>query len=85
MIFIIKKSVILREAEGKINSRQEKILLRLFQAGPDGFIGGLSAKNCMSITGTTIATTTRDLTDLVKKIFSNEKGTYSDSLFLKSR
>jgi Fic family protein len=65
--FIIKKSVILREAEGKINPRQEKVLLRLFHAGPEGFVGGLSAKNYMSITGATIATTTRDLNDLVKK------------------
>ena len=65
--FIIKKSVILKEAEGKINPRQEKVLLRLFQAGPDGFVGGLSAKNYMSITGAPIATTTRDLNDLVKK------------------
>nr|WP_238146987.1 hypothetical protein [Legionella pneumophila] len=70
--FIIKKSVILKEAEGKINPRQEKVLLRLFHAGPEGFVGGLSAKNYMSITGATIATTTRDLNDLVKKIFSNE-------------
>lgn len=70
--FIIKKSVILKEAEGKINPRQEKVLLRLFQAGPDGFVGGLSAKNYMSITGAPIATTTRDLNDLVKKIFSKE-------------
>ncbi len=65
--FIIKKSIILKEAQGNINSRQEKVLLRLFKAGPDGFIGGLSAKNYMSITGTSIATTTRDLNDLVKK------------------
>ncbi len=65
--FIIKKSIILAEAEGKINSRQEKVLLKLFHAGPDGFLGGLSAKNYMSITGAPIATTTRDLNDLVKK------------------
>ncbi|HEN4787339.1 TPA: Fic family protein, partial [Legionella pneumophila] len=51
----------------KINPRQEKVLLRLFHAGPEGFVGGLSAKNYMSITGATIATTTRDLNDLVKK------------------
>lgn len=65
--FIIKKAVILREIEGKINPRQEKVLLRLFRAGPEGFLGGLSAKNYMSITGATSATTTRDLNDLVKK------------------
>lgn len=65
--FIIKKSVLLREVEGRINPRQEKVLVRLFRAGPEGFTGGLSAKNYMSITGSTIATTTRDLNDLVKK------------------
>jgi Fic family protein len=65
--FIIKKSVLLREAHGLINSRQEKVLLALFRAGPEGFLGGLSAKNYMSITGAKIATTTRDLHDLVKK------------------
>lgn len=65
--FIIKKSIILKEAEGKINPRQKKVLLRLFHAGPDGFVGGLSAKNYRSITGAPIATTTRDLNDLVKK------------------
>lgn len=42
-------------------------MLRLFREGPDGFVGGLSAKNYMSITGAKIATTTRDLNDLVKK------------------
>lgn len=65
--FIIKKSVILRKAQGQINPRQEKALLRLFRAGQEGFVGGLSAKNYMSITGAKIATTTRDLHDLVKK------------------
>lgn len=65
--FIIKKSVLLREAQEQINPRQEKALLRMFRVGPEGFSGGLSAKNYMSITGAKIATTTRDLNDLVKK------------------
>ena len=65
--FIIKKSVLLREAQGQMNPRQEKAVLRLFRAGPEGFLGGLSAKNYMSITGATSATTTRDLNALVKK------------------
>lgn len=65
--FIIRKSAFLKEAEGIVNSRQKKVLSRLFNAGPDGFTGGLSAKNYMSITGAPIATTTRDLNDLVKK------------------
>ena len=72
--FIIKKSVLLREAQGQMNPRQEKALLRLFRAGPEGFAGGLSATNYMSITGAKIATTTRDLNDLVKKNILKKTG-----------
>jgi Fic family protein len=39
----------------------------MFQAGPEGFKGGLSAKNYMTITGAATATATRDLSDLVQK------------------
>ncbi|STX27674.1 Filamentation induced by cAMP protein Fic [Legionella beliardensis] len=65
--WIVEKAAFMRKAQNQINERQEKILLRLFRAGPEGFIGGLSAKNYMNITGATIATTTRDLRDLVEK------------------
>jgi Fic family protein len=49
----------------KLNTRQERALLRMFAAGPDGFVGGLSAANYMTITGAPPATTTRDLAALV--------------------
>ena len=39
---------------------------RTFREGPDGFKGGLSAENYIAITGTSRATTTRDLQDLVE-------------------
>ena len=52
---------------GQINQRQEQALIRMFDAGPEGFIGGLSAKNYMTITRATTPTTTRDLNDLVAK------------------
>ena len=38
----------------------------MFREGPDGFKGGLSAENYISITGTSRATATRDLQDLVE-------------------
>ncbi len=38
----------------------------MFREGPDGFKGGLSAENYIAITGTSRATTTRDLRDLVE-------------------
>ena len=65
--FIIDKARLLDRHRGALNGRQEKALLRMFREGPGGFAGGLSAKNYVSITGATSATTTRDLGDLVEK------------------
>ncbi|MBS0622017.1 MAG: hypothetical protein JSR80_03550 [Verrucomicrobia bacterium] len=39
----------------------------MFAEGIDGFKGGLSAENYLSITKTSRATATRDLADLVQK------------------
>jgi Fic family protein len=67
LYFLIEKSKMLNALSGQINLRQEKVLLRMFEEGPNGFKGGLSAENYISITKTTRATATRDLTDLVEK------------------
>lgn len=63
--FILHKAKLLNRIGGQLNPRQEKAVLRLFAAGPDGFMGGLSAGNYRRITGATLATSTRDLADLV--------------------
>jgi Fic family protein len=65
--FPIHKTKLLDSVRGGINERQEKVLLRMFAAGGDGFKGGLSAKNHAAITGAASATVTRDLSDLVTK------------------
>ena len=65
--FILEKARLLARLRGHLNARQEKALLRLFAAGPDGFLGGLSAANYMTITGAPSATATRDLADLVTR------------------
>lgn len=65
--FLLEKSRILTKLSGQINERQEKVLLRMFQEGPDGFVGGLSAEKYISITKTSRATATRDLSELVDK------------------
>ena len=67
LYFLIEKSKMLNSFSEQINPRQTKVLLRMFEEGPNGFKGGLSAENYIAITKTTRATTTRDLTDLVKK------------------
>ncbi len=67
LYFLIKKSKLLTSLLGRLNSRQEKVLLRIFAEGPNGFKGGLSAENYIAITKASRATTTRDLIDLVQK------------------
>ena len=63
--FVLQKSRLMHRLRGQINARQDKALMRLFAAGLEGFVGGLSAANYMRITGAPPATATRDLTSLV--------------------
>lgn len=65
--FLIDKIRLLDGLRGRLNERQEKALLRVLREGPDGFAGGLSAGNYMTITGASPATSTRDLADMVAK------------------
>jgi Fic family protein len=65
--FLINKAKLYDRLRGQINTRQEKVLSRMFREGPEGFKGGLSADNYLGITGTTRPTATRDLQDLVLK------------------
>jgi Fic family protein len=65
--FLIEKTKLFKRLDGNLNSRQENCLLRLFEEGPAGFDGGLSAKNYIRITGAHRVTASRDLSDLVAK------------------
>ncbi len=65
--FIIEKTKLYDRLRGKLNPRQEKVIERMFREGIDGFKGGLSAENYISITGAPRTTATRDLNDLVAK------------------
>jgi len=67
LLFLVEKSRLLTTLSEQLNSRQEKVLLRLFAEGPSGFKGGLSAENYIAMTQTSKATATRDLNDLVEK------------------
>lgn len=49
----------------QLRDRQAKVIGRMFREGPDGLKGGLSAENYITITGTSRASATRDLQDLV--------------------
>lgn len=63
--WLIEKAKLFSRLAGRLNARQEKALQRLFQAGPEGFIGGLSAEKYINLTRASRATATRDLQDLV--------------------
>jgi Fic family protein len=65
--FYIAKARFHEKHRGKFNERQAKVIARIFREGIDGFLGGLSAENYISITGTSRATATRDLQDLFEK------------------
>lgn len=63
--FLVAKSKLLNALVGKMNVRQEKALLKMFESGPLGFKGGLSAENYIAITKASRATATRDLAELI--------------------
>ncbi len=65
--FYVAKAKFYEKYRGVLNARQEKVIARIFREGIGGFTGGLSAENYISITGTSRATATRDLQNLIEK------------------
>lgn len=55
------------QAAPQMNERQKKAVQKLLDAGPRGFVGGMSARKYVNITGASKATATRDLADLAEK------------------
>lgn len=65
LVCVLAQARVFDQLQGQANARQEKALLRLFEAEPEGFEGGISAKNYQSITGASESSATRDLAALV--------------------
>jgi Fic family protein len=65
--FLIAKTKFYDRLRGQLNARQDKAIARMMREGSGGFKGGLSAENYIRLTGTSRATATRDLQDLVQK------------------
>jgi Fic family protein len=51
----------------QLNERQVKALNRMFDTGPEGFVGGMTNSKYQHLTGASPATAQRDLADLVEK------------------
>lgn len=64
--FLFSKTRLYDQVRDKLNPRQAKVIARLFAEGIEGFHGGMSAKNYLSLTKTSRATATRDLQELVE-------------------
>ena len=65
--FHVARARFCEKFRGRLNERQDKVTARMFREGIEGFKGGLSADNYISISQTSRATATRDLQDLVEK------------------
>ena len=59
--FSIQKSRFFDHFKNKLTDRQQKAINKMFDAGVEGFEGGMTAKKYISITKTSKATATRDL------------------------
>lgn len=65
--FFVSKAKFYDAFRDQFNRRQDAVIARMFKEGIDGFKGGLSADNYITISKTSRATATRDLQDLVGK------------------
>jgi len=65
--FVLAKTKLLDRFRNELNVRQLAVLLRMMREGPEGFKGGLSAGNYVTISKGSPATATRDLADMVER------------------
>ncbi|TYO96737.1 Fic family protein [Geothermobacter ehrlichii] len=56
-----------RHVQTELNDRQRKVINRLLEAGPDGFVGGMTNRKYAGMTHVSRATAQRELADLVNK------------------
>jgi Fic family protein len=79
--FLLAKTRFHDKFRGALNARQEKVIVRMLREGLDGFKGGLSAANYVSIADTSRATATRDLQELVAMGALGQTGTLKSTRY----
>ncbi|MEA5401438.1 DUF4172 domain-containing protein [Arcicella sp. DC2W] len=79
--FLIFKTKFFNQYKDLLNERQSKVILRMFEAGVEGFKGGLSAGNYKTISGASNATVTRDLQELVNITALTKTGTLKSTRY----
>lgn len=58
---VLRKTKLFSKFSNQLNERQLKVINKMFDAEPEGFVGGMTAKKYISITKASKATATRDL------------------------
>ncbi|MDO4729000.1 MAG: DUF4172 domain-containing protein, partial [Bacteroidota bacterium] len=74
ILFTLNKTKFFDSYKNQMNKRQQKAILKMFDAGIEGFEGGMTVKKYISITKTSKATATRDLQDLTAKNILTQRG-----------
>ena len=64
--FTLQKVRFFDRYKDKLNDRQQKVIRRMLEEGPDGFEGGMSARKYVGIAKTSKATATRDMQHLLE-------------------
>ena len=79
--FALNKQRFFQSFKNQLNDRQQKVLRRMLQDGPDdgpdGFAGGINARKYIAITKASKATATRDLQHLLAIGAITPRGTAS--------
>lgn len=73
--FTLKKTIFFDKFRDQLAERQLKAILRVMEAGPEGFKGGLNAAKYGSMNRISKATATRDLQELLAKGILVQSGT----------
>lgn len=63
--FVLKKTMFFDRFRDKFSERQLKVIRRMLDEGPNGFVGGINASKYGILTKVSKATATRDLQDLL--------------------
>ncbi len=79
--FTLKKTRFFDKHQNEMNTRQQKVISRMLEAGPNGFEGGMNATKYKNIARISKATATRDLQELVAReiLIPNQGGGRSTS------
>ncbi len=64
--FILKKVIFFDRFNNQLNERHKKVIMRMLEEGPNGFLGGMNAKKYEGLCKISKATATRDLQYLLE-------------------